>query len=143
MNVTRLARQGLRAFVFFPQVDEEAAHEVVRTRILSSATGWESLGQISDGTLELVLADGPLKTKVRCGAAQRGTVHRVSLSGGTVLKSGPVDADNSSFGILLDADLFDDRRSEGRDPKPHLNRALGFLDGKLIPYVASLLEGLP
>ncbi len=142
MQVTHLSRQGLRVYKVFPSPSVQEAVASVRRRIVPDAVGWQLLGEVSTAATTVQVVAGRLKASIQVRPVQRVTAQlTVSGSGASPLPQKLLENDPPPpFGILLDVDLFDDIRSESRDPKPHLNRALRFLSEKLVPHIAALLE---
>ncbi len=138
---TRFARQGLRVHQLFAAPTIEVAVAALRSMIDQTAE-WGSLGDTTGGSLHVDISRPRLKASIRISSVRRVRIQARILDGGAaVADQGNVGEDaGPRFGILLDADLYDDAPSDTRDPKPHLNRAIEFLDDELVPFVGRLLE---
>lgn len=143
MGVRQLARQGLRGQYIFPSTDGAAAVSMLRNRLVPPTLGWDELGELQSAGATVRVRTAALTANIIVQPVQLAVREPVARVGGTTAPAAKLDADAPRFGALLDADIFDDRLSESPNPQPHLNRAVDFVDSKLIPLVAKLLESEP
>lgn len=142
-GVRSFTRQGLRVQLAFPTAEISTALRMIRTHVLPESSGWDRLGQVATVGLVVELHARRLKAIVRLNPVRRVEVQ--------VMVSDPRDPDATEppsptpphFGVLLDVDLYDDRPSESTDSRPHLNRALEYLDSEIVPFATRFLEESP
>jgi len=140
MGVAQLTRQGLRTYSIFPTDSREAAVEMLLGGLVPTAQRWQTLGAIQSAATNLQISAPPLGVNLSVVPVERAKVTTtVHVPGSPVPTTRTDDDQPPELGVMLDADIYDDRLSETADSKPHLNRAIAFLDDGLIPLVAKLL----
>jgi len=139
MGVAQLTRQGLRTYSMFASPDRESAVRMLLGRIVPAADEWQSLGIVQSASATLQIAAPPLFANFSVVPVERAKVTTTLHVPGSPLPPVVEDDQAPELGVMLDADIYDDRLSDIADSKPHLNKAIGFLDDRLIPLVAKLL----
>lgn len=138
-GATQFSRQGVRTYHVFGTPTAEEAVRLIRAATAPSVSPWAEIGDVTSVALNVQLSADRIKANVHMDAVQTVRTRIITHQGA----SPPAEAtpDNiPTIGVLLDADVFDDRRSDTRDPKPHLNRALRYIDEQILPLVTRLLR---
>jgi len=138
IGVTQLNRQGLRVYYLLSTDDALSAVAILRAGLAPPEPSWDELGEIQSLATNVRIGTSSFVVNVQIQPVQRSRV-KIQIEGPQA-QAFPEDDESPEFGVMVDADVFDERRSDFPDPKPHLNRAVEFLDDRLLPRVAKLLS---
>ncbi len=118
-------------------IREESSRIVDRA---CAITNVRRLGKVSPASMSVVVEASRFKALVQIQPVERVRA-RVRITGQNVIASASTsEVEEPLYGVLLDVDVYDEKPSDSRDPKPHLNRSLTYLNEQVVPFVASLLE---
>lgn len=138
---TQFSRQGLRTYHLFGADTPDDAVAAVRHVVMPAESAWTALGTIGSAGLNLQFVAERLKVNLRLAPIQMLRTRIVTdMAGGASAAPKEPDERTPRIGVLLDVDVFDDSRSDTRDPKPHLNRAVNYIEERSLPLVTRLIR---
>lgn len=140
MGVTTFSRQGLRLQYLYPAPDVPATVRMLRAHLLPPSLGLDALGEVGGLFFQILVGAEQMKVNLILASGSRVRTHVIRQVGvAPDLELPPKDALPDVF-VLADLDLFDERQTSTRDPKPHINRAMAFADESVLPLVSKLLN---
>lgn len=142
-NVRGYSRQGLRTMLAYPLTDVEGAvRRLVRVAYNSEVVPWEQVGSPLVTTLQSRLQIGHLKANVNIRPVKRVTESESDelLDERSVVVSPSEASEFPEMALLLDTDIYDDRRTSTLVVKPLLNNAVDILEDKIAPFFLRLAQ---
>jgi hypothetical protein len=131
------SRQGLRTMLAYPLPDaDRAVQQLIRIAYNVEAVPWNQLGSPLVTVLQSRLQIGHLKAIVNIRPVKRVIASDSDelLDEGSVVVTQSEESEFPETALLLDTDIYDDRRTSSLVVKPLLNNAVDILQDKIAPF---------